>query len=118
MWHSRAFLSRFLLFLASTILVVMPWTEHCWSFDGFTHGRPDLELSLLAIVTMLCLVLLLASTASHDVSVLLALRRWFCRVWHRVDRIAHVCFCGFRCESKADPTICPASGLWLLPLQI
>jgi hypothetical protein len=51
--------SRVLMGLIAALLVVAPWTEHYGTFDNFPRGG-DVELSLLAFLGFLCLVLLLA----------------------------------------------------------
>jgi hypothetical protein len=51
---------RILVSLTAIMLVVMPLTEHYWTFDDFFRSGQDLELSLLLTVTALCLVLVLS----------------------------------------------------------
>lgn len=51
--------SRVLMCLIALLLAVAPWTEYFGTFDNFPHGQ-DLELSLLAFLALVCLVLLLA----------------------------------------------------------
>ncbi len=117
-WRLQSSAGRLLVSLAALILLLMPWTEHYWTFDGFLHGHPDLELSLLSIVTMFCLLLLLASMAKHGWSFFLAFRRWFNLVFDKADLIARLPFCGFRCDSPGEPKRSPALGFYNLPLQI
>jgi hypothetical protein len=57
--RSLAVASRVMMGLIALLLVVAPWTEHYGTFDNFPHGQ-DFELSLLAFLGFLCLVLLLA----------------------------------------------------------
>lgn len=47
------------MWLMVGLLSVAPWTEHYGTFDNFPHGQ-DFELSLLAFLALLCLILLLA----------------------------------------------------------
>ncbi len=113
-----ASVGHFLVLCAGLIILLMPWTEQHWTFDGFLHGRPDFELSLLAVVTMLCLVLLLAFMAKHSVAVLLSLRIWFSRMFNKAGLLAQLSFCGLRSESVGAPGPYPAMGFYNLPLQI
>jgi hypothetical protein len=117
-WMLHATLGKSLVLFASVLCLVMPWTEQHWTFDGFLHGHPDFELSLLGIITMFCLVLLLASLAEHNISILLSLRVWFCRAFKKVDLIARIPLRAFPCESIADSCPHPAHDSYTLPLRV
>ena len=58
--RSGIFLGRLLLGLTGLLLVLMPWSEHMWSWDRFFHGGQDVEFGLLTIAAVLCLALLLS----------------------------------------------------------
>uniref|UniRef100_A0A372IRD8 Uncharacterized protein n=1 Tax=Paracidobacterium acidisoli TaxID=2303751 RepID=A0A372IRD8_9BACT len=51
---------RILLLFTALLLLVMPWTESYWHFDGFLRGGQDLELGLLALITIFSLILVLS----------------------------------------------------------
>lgn len=68
---------RLLIGLACVLLAVMPWTEYFWRFDKFLRGGQDFELGLLALITFLCLVLVLAQRMKQNVARLLAVRQFF-----------------------------------------
>ena len=53
----------------------MPWTEYFWHFDRFLQGGQDLELGLLAVVSVLCLALLLAEHFKKGIARIVAIRR-------------------------------------------
>lgn len=68
---------RILLLITAVLLVVMPLTEHFFTFDRFlTGGTEDVELTLLAVLALCCLVLLLAQFRKQDLATLNELRRW------------------------------------------
>ena len=68
---------RLLIALACVLLAIMPWTEYFWRFDKFLRGGQDFELGLLALITFLCLVLVLAQRMKQNVARLLAVRQFF-----------------------------------------
>jgi hypothetical protein len=72
---------RLLLAIAGALLLLMPFTEHYWHFDGFFSGGPDLELSLFALVTTLCLILVLCRQRRQIVTLLLELRHVFSNIY-------------------------------------
>lgn len=45
--------------MMAALLVIAPWTEHYRTFDNFPHGQ-DVELSVLAFLAFVSLVLVLA----------------------------------------------------------
>jgi hypothetical protein len=67
---------RVLLFLASTLSVALPFTQHIWTWDRFLHGGHDFETNMLLILCTLCLVLVLMQLCRRAVSILFALRAW------------------------------------------
>lgn len=71
---SRAlfFMSRLLMGLIATLLLVAPWTECHLQLDDFPHGQ-DFELSMFVFLALLCLVLLLAEQCRRGVAALFSL---------------------------------------------
>ena len=72
----RALAGRVLIVLTALLIAVIPWTEYYWDFDNFLHGGQDLELGLLATITVFCLVLVLLQHNKQGVAFWFALRRW------------------------------------------
>lgn len=74
---SRIFIlaGRVLLFLTGILLLAMPWTEHYCAFDRFLRGGggQDVELGLFAILSFLCMVLVLAQHLRRKLAMLLAI---------------------------------------------
>jgi hypothetical protein len=62
------------------LLLVSPWTEGYRLLDNFPHGQ-DSELSLLALLTFLGLVLLLARACTRNVCTLLNVGSWLSSVF-------------------------------------
>ena len=54
----------------------MPWTESIWTFDHFLRGGQDLEFSLIALASSICLALVISLQANTCVGLLLTIRRW------------------------------------------
>ena len=75
---SRVFIltGRLLLILAGFLLMVMPWTEHYLPLDRFLRGGQDVELGLLALLSLLCLVLVLTQHLRQKIAMLLAAWQW------------------------------------------
>jgi hypothetical protein len=98
-------------------LITMPLTERIWTWDHFLHGGQDFEFTALAILTTLCLVLVLALHCKQSVGLLLAARHLFSLICHdfvlarttRSDAIST-----FRNERVSSPVL----GMDSLPLQI
>jgi hypothetical protein len=67
---------RALLYITALILAVMPFTEHFWTFDRLGRGGQDFELGVLAFISLLGLILLLARHTRQGVSVVFSLKRW------------------------------------------
>ena len=76
-------LSRALLALTACLLVIMPWTEYFCNFDRFLRGGQDTELGLLAVLTVLCLVLVLFQTGRTVLAAVLALLHWFAALYRQ-----------------------------------
>lgn len=73
--HACVIAGRLLLAFISILLPAMLWTEHLTAWDRFLQGGQDCELSILALFTFLCLVLLLAQRCNQSAALQLALRR-------------------------------------------
>ena len=75
---SRVFIltGRILLFLSGLLLMVMPWTEHYLPLDRFLRGGQDVELGLFALLSLLCLVLVLTQHFRQKIALLLAVQQW------------------------------------------
>jgi hypothetical protein len=66
--------SRCLLMLTTLSLITMPITEHLWTWDCFLQGGRDFELSSIALLSFLCLVMVLSRTYKQCVDVLFSVR--------------------------------------------
>lgn len=113
----HAQIGRLLLMAIAVSLITMPLTERIWTWDHFLHGGQDFEFTALAILTTLCLVLVLAQHCKQSVDLLLAARHLFSLICHdfvsalttRSDTIST-----FRSERVSGPVL----GIYSLPLQI
>jgi len=109
--------SRALMCLIALLLAVAPWTEHFGTFDNFPHGQ-DFELSVLAFLALLCLVLLLAALRKRGLKDIFAVRASLpLMVWELGGRPkpGHV-WTANACNSPPLPS--PSPGAFSLPLQI
>jgi hypothetical protein len=68
------FLGRLLAALTTLLLIVMPLTEHLWTWDKFLRGGTDFEFGLLGIASILCLVLVLSQHYKRMINLLLAIQ--------------------------------------------
>jgi hypothetical protein len=100
------------------LIVMMPWTEYFWQFDGFLHGGQDFELGLLSLLTIFSLVLVLLQQRRQDVALLLIVRRWLSRLFEgpRPQVVANAC--GLTAHSDAVPLSSPALCPFNLPIQV
>ena len=75
---SRAYatVGRVLVGFIAILLLVMPWTEHFWHFDGFLISGQDFEFGLLALASIFSLVLVLSKRRAQCVTLLLAVLGW------------------------------------------
>lgn len=109
--------SRVVMCLIALLLAVAPWTEHFGTFDNFPHGQ-DFELSLLAFLALLCLVLLLALRRKQGLKDIFSASSWHWPVIWKLGgkpdrgsvRIADAC--------HSPPVRSARSGAYNLPLQI
>lgn len=73
-------LGRFLLAVALTLAVMIPYLQHIWSWDRFLQGGHDFETNLLLFLSLLCLVLLLSRRGHQSIDAWFAslrIRRFF-----------------------------------------
>jgi len=111
-------LSRVLILFTILLVLAMPWTEYFWHFDQFLRGGEDFELSLLAVATIFCLVLILLQHGKKNVAFILALRRWLSFIFQHDDQAAPESCCGLITASHAAPLPSPALGMYNLPIEI
>ena len=116
-YRSQALVGHLLVFACALLLAAMPWTEHYWTFDGFVLGRPDFELTLLAFLTILCLVLLLAQLGKRGVSLRLSLKIWLWFIFKRGDAGSRQP-CTFLCESDARCNLDAGFGSQNQPIRV
>jgi hypothetical protein len=83
--HAYALGGRLLVLFTAILIVVMPWTEYFWQFDGFLRGGQDFELGFLSLLTIFSLVLVLLQQRREDVALLLAVRRWLSLVFEGAE---------------------------------
>lgn len=107
---------RILLALIALLLITMPATQHCWSWDHFLHGGHDYELGTLMILSFISLAIVLAKHCKQHMDSLLAgwaLLRFICRDSDSTGASqSPLCCCNLPCSAHA------ATGLYSFPLQI
>ena len=109
---------RLLILFTAILLVVMPWTEYFWHFDGFLHGGQDFELGLLSLLTIFSLVLVLLQQRRQNVALLLTVRRWPSLVFEDPGPRIVANACGLNAHSDAVPLSCRALCRYNLPIQV
>ena len=72
--YARA--GRVLVGFIAVLLIVMPWTEHLWHFDGLLVTGQDFEFGLLALASILSLVLVLSKHRAQTMTSFLAVLGW------------------------------------------
>ena len=75
--------SKVALLFTVVLLLIMPWTEHFWSFDKFLRGGQDFEFGLLAIATIFCLVMVMLQHGKCSQSDVISAEEAFSRVSSR-----------------------------------
>ncbi|SDF00038.1 hypothetical protein [Terriglobus roseus] len=110
--------SRGALLFIGLVLLVMPWTEHFWNFDGFLNGGQDFEFGLLAIATMFCFVMVMMQHAKCSFRATLCLRRWLSIVLQHNDPVVTGSFMGLNSILHTVPFPSPSLRQCTLPLQI
>ena len=109
------------ILMATTFLVIalMPLTEYFWHFDEFLHGGQDFELSLLAILTVLCLILVLSQRGKKDLELFICLlRQWLAFVLRVTEPAIQGELRGLISSPHAERLPNSARGMYTLPLQI
>ncbi len=110
--------SRGALLFIGIVLLVMPWTEHFWNFDGFLRGGQDFEFGLLAIATMLCFVMVMMQHGKCSFRATLSLKRWLSIVFHRNDPVVTGSLMRLISVLHVVPFPSPSLRQSTLPLQI
>jgi hypothetical protein len=96
----------------------MPWTEHFWQFDRFLRGGQDLELGLLALLTIFSLVLVLLRQRRQNLALLLTVRRRVSCVFENEDPRAAANACNLIAHSDATPLSTLALCRYNLPIRV
>ena len=109
---------RLLLLFTAILLVVMPWTEYFWQFDGFLHGGQDFELGLLSLLTIFSLVLVLLQQRWQNVALLLTVRRWLSLVFEGADPRVVTNACNLIADSDVVFPSSRALCRYNLPIQV
>lgn len=120
--YARA--GRVLVGFIAVLLVVMPWTEHLWHFDGFLIGGQDFEFGLLALASILSLVLVLSKHRAQTVTSFLAVLGWLSSNFQNAVKSAQRNWYGqtaatalpFRLHSPLLSS--PALRIYTLPIQV
>jgi len=108
----------------AVLLVVMPWTEHFWHFDGFLVSGQDFEFGLLALASILSLILVLSKRREQSVTFLLAVLGWLSSNFHNAVKSVQRNWRGqiaasalpFRLHSPLLSS--PALRIYNLPIQV
>jgi hypothetical protein len=108
---------RVLIPLTALLLAVTPWTEYLWHFDNFLHGGQDMELGLLALLTIFCLVLVLLQDSMQRLTSMAVIRQWLSSVFDQADPRAPGSFHALNIALDAIP---PGSslGTYNPPIQV
>jgi hypothetical protein len=111
---------RLLLLFTAILIVVMPWTEYFWQFDGFLYGGQDFELGLLSLLTIFSLVLVLLQQRRQNVALLLTLtvRRWLSLLFEDRGPLAVENACSLNAHSDPAPLFSRALCRYNLPIQV
>jgi hypothetical protein len=109
---------RLLILFTAILIFVMPWTEYFCQFDRFLRGGQDLELGLLALLTIFSLVLVLLKQRRQNVTLLLTIRRWLSPILEDADLRAVANACSLTAGSDAVPLASRALTRYNLPLQV
>ncbi len=110
--------ARVLMLLTVSLVAVMPMTEYFWQFDQFMRGGQDFELSLLAMMTFLCLILVLLQLGRGNIRLLMSWRHWLANVFRGADPCPPGSLTGLIGALHAIPIPSAALSLYNLPLQV
>lgn len=122
--HAAQVIGRALIGLLAFLMVAMLWTERFFTWDKFLQGGQDLELSLVALVVFLCLILLLAQRSRQAVTLHLAIAQLLAAGPNSARRsilakLLQVCLSLSRSTSVSlDMPIERSAGICLSPLRI
>jgi hypothetical protein len=116
--HAYALGGRLLILFTAILIFVMPWTEYFWQFDRFLRGGQDLELGLLALLTIFSLVLVLLRQRRQNLALLLTVRRWLSFVFKDEDPRAVANACNLIAHSDATPLSTLALCRYNLPIRV
>jgi hypothetical protein len=109
---------RGLILFAALVLVAMPWTEYYWQFDNFLRGGQDMELGVLAVVSILCLVLIFLHDNKARVTFIAAILRRLIPPSELVALIIAISFCVSDPHGDTTPPQSSSLDLYTLPIQI
>jgi hypothetical protein len=109
---------RLLILSTAVLIFVMPWTEHFWQFDRFLRGGQDLELGLLALLTIFSLVLVLLQQRRQNLALILTVRRSLSCVFEDEDPRAVANVCNLIAHSDATPLSTQALCRYNLPIRV
>lgn len=111
-------LSRVLLLLVGILIAVIPWSERYCALDNFPNGQ-DVETNLLAFLTLVGLMLLLAHLCREGLAALFSLRHWISRLNLRRSPDHPYALGSFTpTPPHRAPLPSPFSAAFNLPLQI
>jgi hypothetical protein len=116
--HAYTLGGRLLILFTAILIFVMPWTEYFCQFDRFLRGGQDLELGLLALLTIFSLVLVLLKQRRQSVTLLLTIRKWLSPILEDADPRAVAKACSLTVRSDAVPFASRALSRYNLPLQV
>jgi hypothetical protein len=113
---------RVLVCFIAVLLIVMPWTEHFWHFDGLLIGGHDFEFGLLALASICSLVLVLSQQRQPSVTFILAIRHWISSSLQNAatsaGRNRHAQDVAFAFGFYSPLLSSPALRIYNLPIQI
>lgn len=116
--HAYTLGGRLLILFTAILIFVMPWTEYFCQFDRFLRGGQDLELGLLALLTIFSLVLVLLKQRRQNVTLLLTIRRWLSPIFEDAEPRAVTKACSLTARSDAVPLASRALSRYNLPIQV
>jgi hypothetical protein len=116
--HAYALGGRLLILFTAILIFVMPWTEYFCQFDRFLRGGQDLELGLLALLTIFSLVLVLLRQRRQTITLLLTVRRWLSLVFEDAVPRSVANACSWMAHSDAVPLSSRALCRYSLPIQV
>jgi hypothetical protein len=109
---------RLLILFTAILLFVMPWTEHFCQFDRFLRGGQDLELGLLAVLTIFSLVLVLLRQRRQTLALLLTVRRRVSCLFEYENPRGVANACNLIAHSDATPLSTLALCRYSLPIRV